>query len=105
VRPRASVAHRLADAYLTQLKAVLPDSILESRSKLVTLRPSWKDVFDATLCLAVVEGAGPREVACKQGILGIRWSGALFHAEGREFESRLPLQISRRPERERPFSV
>ena len=77
MRARASVAHRLADAYLTQLKAVLPDSILESRSKLVTLRPNWKDVFDATLCLAVVEGAGSGEIACKQGILGIRWSGAL----------------------------
>jgi hypothetical protein len=40
-------------------------SILESRSKLVTLRPNWKDVPDAILCLAVVEGARSGEIPCK----------------------------------------
>jgi hypothetical protein len=50
---------------------------LESRSKLVTLRPNWKDVPDAALCLAAVEGAGSGEIPCKQGVSGIQWSGPL----------------------------
>jgi hypothetical protein len=41
---------------------------LESRSKLVTLRPNWKDVPDATLCLAAAEGARSGEIPFKQGV-------------------------------------
>lgn len=69
------------------------DLSLEPGSRLVTLRPNWKDVPDATLCLAVVEGARSVEIPCKGRFrVPVEWTAS--QAEGRGFDG-VPSAVGR----------